>query len=124
MVSRPAWFGVRPYIGGIWRRLRYYRSAHFQYDSFERLRIDLSLLWYRSRPYNNASSSFPAISSEARSARRRANCGRRPLRLSNPSGPRGAILLAAVYDIFPGLDWRTDVDGATGADRTGFQYRG
>src|SRR3984893_5750064 len=123
MVSRPARFGVRPYIGGIWRRLGHYRGAHFQYDSFEWLRIDLSLLWYRSRPYNNASSTFPAISSDARSARRPANGACRPLLLSPPSGAPRASLLAAVFDIYPGLDWRTNVDSATGADRTGFQYR-
>src|SRR6202045_4588603 len=110
MFSRPARFGVRPYIGGIWRRLRHYRGAHFQYDSFERLRIDLSLLWYRSRPYNNASSTFPSISSDARSTRRRANGARRAPRLSTPSGAPRASLLAAVFDIYLGLEWRTDVD--------------
>src|ERR1700730_13210554 len=123
MVSRPARFGVRPYIGGGWRRLPQYRGAHFQYDTFERLRIDLSLLWYRSRPYNNASSTFPAISSDARSARRPANGACRPPRLSTPSGAPRASLLAAVFDIYPGLEWRTNVDSATGADRTRFPYR-
>src|ERR1700732_3933940 len=33
MVSRPARFGIRPYIGGVWRRLRPSRGGPFQFDS-------------------------------------------------------------------------------------------